>query len=659
MSAETNDLAPDTVIANRYRIVRKLGAGGMGAVYEAVQIALNRKVALKMLHSAFAENGEIVARFHREAQAAASLGHPNIVSVTDFGATAGEVYLVMDHLSGQSLGQLIDRESRLSVGRTAWIASQVLAALTAAHGAQIVHRDMKPDNVFLTEVSGVTDVVKVLDFGIARFMESETHSKLTATGAVLGTPAYMSPEQARGRTVDHRTDLYAVGVMMYEMLTGRLPFQATNYNALLFAILEETPAPIHSIRTDVPQVLVSVVERAMARDMANRFQSCVEMRAALEPFVNRADTSAPTLTGLPAKNHSPVSWDQTLAASSQPSPATQASVGYTAPNEKKSAGWVPWAVAEKASVVALGFGVAMKINATAAQNSGDSQQLIQMMASGDAGIALMPHPQIVQFGLPVEFDSGTRNALSTVAAATTVTTTVTRNSLVALNSAPIQQHGRSGSAGPQNERSSREEPSPADQPSAPVEQQRAAAAMAAMAPMVQPSTPVAAMPPMGQAVAANEVTTVTANGTPRPAVRFNWVPSRAAGASTTSLTTGAATPPGAVAHRHVQPAVSGGRFPGGIRESVGGYLQPLMHAITNCANRGDAVEGDNRDDGWSMDFEIHLSPQGRVRTVDPHGLTTLHKPAVVACVRSALFDQQLADEPAPEVIEIDFFNRYN
>ncbi|MBL8685058.1 MAG: serine/threonine protein kinase [Myxococcales bacterium] len=328
MSTDSDELAPGTLIASRYRIVRKLGAGGMGAVYEAVQEGLGRKIALKVLLAAFAQNAEIVARFQREAQTAASLGHPNIVSVTDFGADGAQVFLVMEYLAGASLAQVIERERALSAGRAAWIGSQVLSALAVAHRAGIVHRDMKPDNVFLTEVSGVRDVVKVLDFGIARFTDAHgTNSKLTATGAVLGTPAYMSPEQARGRPVDARTDVYSTGVMLYEMLTGRLPFQATNYHALLFAILEETPPSIASLRADVPPGLVSVVERAMARDIDTRFRSADELRVALAPFVQQPSTASDAFAATAAMPQVAMVTQSPVVATSNPISAQTGRVG--------------------------------------------------------------------------------------------------------------------------------------------------------------------------------------------------------------------------------------------------------------------------------------------------------------------------------------------
>jgi serine/threonine protein kinase len=408
MTTTVDGLAEGTRVAGRYRIIRKLGAGGMGAVYEAVQEAISRKVALKVLLPAYAENPEAVARFHREAQAAASLGHPNIVSVTDFGADNGVVFLVMELLVGESLASAIERGPSLAPGRAAWIASQVLSALSVAHQAGIVHRDMKPDNVFLTEVSGMNDVVKLLDFGIARFTEQSKDSKLTHTGAVLGTPMYMSPEQARGRAVDHRTDLYSVGAILYEMLTGRLPFAAENVHALLFAILEDTPTPISSLRSDVSPGLVAVVERAMAKDASARFQTAEEFRAALDPYVDR---SAPRTTGvhLAPTRESPMVTAPTMAAvvntgplaaqnatgptptpdpyaaaplpvpsPQQPSPqqhpptqpvptgalasAAPLAIGTSAPASRPT--WLPWVGASVIALVGVATGIALKGSAS-------------------------------------------------------------------------------------------------------------------------------------------------------------------------------------------------------------------------------------------------------------------------------------------------------
>jgi serine/threonine-protein kinase len=290
MSADRDELRPNDRIGDRYRVVGKLGAGGMGTVYEAVQEGLGRHVAVKVLRGAYAEDAEAITRFQREAHAAASLGHPNIVAVTDFGVHEGVPFMVMERLEGAPLSRVIASERALSPTRAAWIASQALSALAAAHRAGIVHRDIKPDNVFLTEVSGVRDVVKVLDFGVARCTDAQGASNLTATGAVLGTPAYMSPEQARGRVVDARTDLYAVGVLLYEMLSGRQPFQASNYHALLFAVLEETPPSLASLRPDLDPALVAVIERAMAKSSDARFQTADALRDALSSWLAHPTT---------------------------------------------------------------------------------------------------------------------------------------------------------------------------------------------------------------------------------------------------------------------------------------------------------------------------------------------------------------------------------
>lgn len=272
------------LLGGRYRLIKRLGAGGMGEVWEALHEGLGRNVALKVLLPALVGEPELVARFQREARAAASLGHPNIVQVTDFAAAPGEpAYLVMELLSGQSLARAME-DGPMSEARVASIASQILTALDVAHRANIVHRDIKPDNIFLTNVGGAGDVVKVLDFGIAKLYGESEASKLTQTGMVMGTPQYMSPEQARGRPVDARTDLYAVGTCMYQALTGRLPFNAGSFNALLFAIAEEAPPPVSMMRADVDPRLGVVIERALSKDPALRFATAMEMRAALEPW---------------------------------------------------------------------------------------------------------------------------------------------------------------------------------------------------------------------------------------------------------------------------------------------------------------------------------------------------------------------------------------
>ncbi len=285
-----------------------LGRGGMGAVYEALQEDLGRRVAVKVLHPHLLVNADVVERFRREAQAAAALGHPNIVQVTDFQWRAGEpLFLVMELLSGASLGAVLQAQGALPSARAAFIGAQVLGALATAHAAGIVHRDVKPDNVFLTSTAAVHDFVKVLDFGVAKLMGQRPDAALTTTGMAIGTPYYMAPEQARGREVDPRTDLYAVGVVLYQALSGRLPFSGSSFNELMFAIAEQTPTSLASLRPDLDPRLVAVVERAMQKDPQHRFQRAEEMQAALAPWaqpttstqppppMTQADPTAPTM----------------------------------------------------------------------------------------------------------------------------------------------------------------------------------------------------------------------------------------------------------------------------------------------------------------------------------------------------------------------------
>jgi serine/threonine-protein kinase len=315
-----------TVLGGKYRIVRKLGEGGMGAVYAGVQEPLGRKVAVKVLLPVLARDATLVGRFQREAELAASLGHPNIVQVTDFGVDEGSAFLVMDLLDGESLGSLLERETTLAPSRVRFVAAQVLSALEAAHARGVVHRDLKPDNVYLTSVSGVADLVKLLDFGIARLTEGDGDQKMTATGQVLGTPAYMSPEQARGKPVDARSDLYALGVVMYEALSGRMPVNGSNYHELMFAIVGEMPTPLAQLVPDLDPALVAVVERAMAKDPNARYASAAEMRAALDalgPLQASSPARVPSMP--PTRDASAVAMAATItpeAMTALPSTAT-------------------------------------------------------------------------------------------------------------------------------------------------------------------------------------------------------------------------------------------------------------------------------------------------------------------------------------------------
>ncbi len=297
----------DEVIDGKYRIVRLIGEGGMGAVYEGLHTLIHRRVAIKVLHAGVVERAEAAMRFEREAQAAGRIGSPHIVEVLDLGSLpSGARYMVMEFLEGESLGSRIER-GVLSPIDLYPIAAQLLDGLIAAHGTGIVHRDLKPDNVYLQQRPG-GDFVKLLDFGISKFgvLNDDSGLSMTRTGAVMGTPFYMAPEQARGsKQVDHRADLYAVGVILYECLTGQVPFRASSFNELMFKIALEDPRPLRSLAPHVDEALAAIVTKAMSREPAQRFSTAVELRQALTSWAKtvdpvRASLVSPPLSGSPS-----------------------------------------------------------------------------------------------------------------------------------------------------------------------------------------------------------------------------------------------------------------------------------------------------------------------------------------------------------------------
>lgn len=274
-------------LAGRYRVGQMIGEGGMGTVYEAVREDLAKmRVAIKILHPVLLARGDLLARFRREAEIVAAIDHPNIVRVLDFHSPpGGPAFLVMERLQGTTLGAVLEQQRRIPIERAVFIASQVLSALDAAHKLNVVHRDLKPDNVFLTSMSGLRDIVKLLDFGIAKLTGPTDEQKLTATGLVLGTPPYMAPEYARTGRFDSRADVYAAGCLLYEMLAGRQPHAGDNYNALMFAIQTQEPVPISALCAGLPPAIAEIIEKAMTKDPEQRFASAAEMGALLEPWV--------------------------------------------------------------------------------------------------------------------------------------------------------------------------------------------------------------------------------------------------------------------------------------------------------------------------------------------------------------------------------------
>jgi serine/threonine protein kinase len=269
------------VIADRYVLKRKLGEGGMGVVWIARSKALDVDVALKMLRGALAGT-DAVERMAREARAAAQLGHPAMVRVLDFGETDhGEPFLAMELLRGDELYSLLEREGRLSAVRAVGLLLPIIDGLATAHDKGIVHRDIKPENVFIARDEQGRVQPKLLDFGIAKLGRGETTSRLTRFGAVLGSPQYLSPEQAEGvDDVDFRTDIWSIGVLLYELVTGEPPFSGNNYNALIMSILRDVPKPITDHNAGNAQ-LWTTLARCLQKDPAERWSSMWELGEAL------------------------------------------------------------------------------------------------------------------------------------------------------------------------------------------------------------------------------------------------------------------------------------------------------------------------------------------------------------------------------------------
>jgi serine/threonine protein kinase len=293
-------------IAGRYKLVKCIGQGGMGTIFEAEHTLIGSKVAVKLLHEAFAEQREPVQRLYREARATGSIGHPNIIKVHDVGETSeGVPFLVMELLEGASLGDHIEKHGPQPIWFVLDVAEQMLSALHAAHEAGIIHRDLKSDNIFLLRDEEGALKIKILDFGISKFIDPDFENmKLTQTGSVLGTPYYMSPEQASGKKdLDRRIDIYSAGVILYEALVGAIPHSASNYNALLIQIITQDVRSFRRIRPDVPEILEAAILRALARRRDDRWSTAMDfleailaMRRSLpyevlhgEPLVNRDD----------------------------------------------------------------------------------------------------------------------------------------------------------------------------------------------------------------------------------------------------------------------------------------------------------------------------------------------------------------------------------
>jgi serine/threonine-protein kinase len=279
-----------SLVDGRYRVLEAMAAGSMGAVYKAERIPVGKLVAIKFLHATYANDTEFLARFERETQVMSKLAHPNCVSVVDFGVWQGAPYLVMEYVGGRTLRKIIDDHGALPAVRALGIARQIAAGLAHAHAQGITHRDVKPANIMISEEIGTGEHVRILDFGLAR-LRGATGRDATQHNVVVGTPNYMAPEQTvGGGTIDARTDIYAVGIVMFEMIAGERPFQAEDTLALL-GMHRAAPIPRLADRvkqgTELPDGLQDVIEKAMAKSPEDRYQSAIELTEAIDGLVGR------------------------------------------------------------------------------------------------------------------------------------------------------------------------------------------------------------------------------------------------------------------------------------------------------------------------------------------------------------------------------------
>ena len=270
-------------IAGKYRLVRKLGQGGMAEVFLAEQEPIQKSVAVKILHADRVKRANQKERFLREARAAARIRHPNVVDISDFGEMEdGRAYVVMEYLDGQDLKRYLARKRILPWSETAALLDQICSALSVAHAHGVVHRDLKPDNIFLTTHKGKL-FPKIVDFGLAKLIDDAGTAKLTKTGIIVGTPAFLAPEQVRGEKLDHRVDIYALGLIMYRMLCGQLPFKAKTVVQMLRKQLSEEPRPPSDVAPDalIPKYAEEIVLRALCKDPDERYSTMDEMQVAV------------------------------------------------------------------------------------------------------------------------------------------------------------------------------------------------------------------------------------------------------------------------------------------------------------------------------------------------------------------------------------------
>ena len=358
-------------LAAKYLVEKLIKRGGMGAVYQGKHVLMDKTVAIKVLRPALAVDDDVVARFSREAKAASRISHPHAVSVTDFGESEnGIVFLVMEYLNGRTLKEIIRSEGAMPLARVVEIIRQVTGALDAAHGQGVVHRDLKSDNIMVSQTNG-GDWAKVLDFGIAKIQQpaSVKDADLTAPNLVIGTPQYMSPEQcSQLQPLDARSDVYSLGVIIYEMLAGRVPFTGESPTMIMMQHVQDTPPSVLLTRPDLPPAVDGVITRALAKDPAERFQTAGELFAALANAavenVGAAPRSMETVASVPVTPLADGLDEETLV---RPRATPQyAPVPAAAPDA--AASFSPWRIIVPSAIVLIVvFGVVFLLTRSAGQ----------------------------------------------------------------------------------------------------------------------------------------------------------------------------------------------------------------------------------------------------------------------------------------------------